>query len=55
MRQENFIVECLVNQSGNLFIIRVPNGAVVKYTDDVRQLCDFFDEVCYKNRDSEGK
>ena len=55
MKQVNFIVECVVNQASNLFIVRGQNGQIVKYTDDIRQLADFFDEVCYKNRESEGK
>ena len=55
MKQANFLVECVVNQSANLFIVRNPNGQIVKYTDDIRQFADFFDEVCFKSCESEGK
>ena len=55
MKQVNFVVECVVNQSAVLFIVRGHNGQIVKYADDICQLADFFDDVCYKNRESEGK
>lgn len=55
MKQVNFVVECVVNQSANLFIVRGTNGQIVKYTDDIRQFADFFDEVCNKNCESEVK
>lgn len=51
MKQENFIVECIINQADTLFVVRVPNGAVVKYTHDVRELSGFFDDVAVRNLD----
>lgn len=55
MKQINFVVECVVNQASNLFIVRGQNGQIVKYTDDVRQIADFFVDVFEKKLESEGK